>query len=245
FSDAYSNAIEIESVDMGEVLAISDGDIAIKITDGLEGWSYIYFDEKVDISEKENIHFDVYVTDSKFTGKIRFDLSSGYQFPFEFEQGWNSIDIALEDLSDLATPANFSELGSVAFINSTGYARTVYIDNIYAYDGSIEPEEPELPEDPNAPASAASPEHPEEDVTSFFSDTYNSVTTISVNNAGEPVLTMRHVVNTSGDAMMSIKNLNWGMFRLDNYPWSISEDKDYLHLDVYLPSSSASLRVGI
>src|SRR5690606_28977890 len=92
FSDAYTNAVGITSVDEGEILSIAVGDDAVKITDGFDGWTYINLDQAVDIDSKEFIHIDFYVI-SPFTGKVRFNGSSGYVLPSAFVEGWNSFDI--------------------------------------------------------------------------------------------------------------------------------------------------------
>ena len=95
---------------------------------------------------------------------------------------------------------DLTQISKIGFINGGGYDRTVYIDNIYAY-GDLGGDNPSV--DPNAPTVAApTPKHKDTDVKSIFSDAYDNITNLILNNPGSPAAEMAVVTPFEGDNML-------------------------------------------
>lgn len=135
FSGAYTNATNISGFSGPGTSTVETvlGDEMVYMNAGLGGWTYINFETPLNINDYDSIYMDVYLVASPFTMKVRFNASSGYTLSTQIEEGWNRVKVDIDDLRVLATPPDFTQISSIGFINGGGYARTVYIDNIYAY----------------------------------------------------------------------------------------------------------------
>lgn len=139
FSGAYTNATNISGfIGPGtSLVATVLGDEMVSMNAGLSGWTYINFETPLNINDYDSIYMDVYLVASPFTMKLRFNASSGYTLSTQIIEGWNRVKVNIDDLRALATPPDFTNISSIGFINGAGYARTIYIDNIYAYKKDV------------------------------------------------------------------------------------------------------------
>lgn len=183
FSDAYTNATTFKNFS-GTTNATEKsvktilGKDMLYIAGGLNSWDFVNFNTPVDISNCEKLSFDVYVVSGAFDIKVRLSsTSSGYQIPTKLQEGWNRVEVTLDEMKTLATPPNLKSVSSIGFINGGGQVRTIYISNIFAYgsstSGPVDPVEPQLPQPAPTPTQKAA------DVKSIFSDTYTNLTQIS------------------------------------------------------------------
>lgn len=243
FSDAYTNITEIQSfsgVGTGKFLTAFPGDEMIKISGGLNNWSNLHF-TSVNIDNMEYIHIDIFVVRETGTVelKFRFDDGIGNEVVRTLNPGWNNLDIALADLKGTSRLNNVSLF---RMLRTNGYPQNVFIDNIYTH-GILEDTDPGDPSDPNAPTIAAPvPQHAAEDVKSIFSNAYTNITSLVLNNAGNPPLEMTQITPFEGDDMMRFTSLNWGLIKFD--PFIDLNDMDYIHFDVWA-EGTPSIKAGL
>ncbi len=148
FSGAYTNQAVISkfsgpATQTAAKIETVSGDDMIYFETGLNAWSYVHFEETINIDDYEKVHMDVYVVSGAFAFKVLFPsgdidsprLGSSVRFYPDLEEGWNSVDMNLADYRALAADKipDFKKITQIGFINHGGQARTVYIDNIYAY----------------------------------------------------------------------------------------------------------------
>ncbi len=148
FSGVYTNQVAISkfSGPPAQKASVENvlGDDMIYLQDGLNSWSYVHFDQTINIDDYEKIHMDVYVVSGAFSLKVLFPsgnidndkLGSSVMFTPPLQEGWNSVDMNLADYRALAADKvpDFKKVTRIGFINNGGQPRTVYIDNIYAYN---------------------------------------------------------------------------------------------------------------
>lgn len=181
FGDTYTNATTFKNFTSTSAASERSvktilGSEMLYINGGLNGWESINFNSPVDISNSEKLSLDVYVVSGAFDMKIKFSASSSdYKIPTKLQEGWNRVEISLKDLKSLVAPPDLTQVSMFSIINNGGYARTIYIDNIFAYGSSVgEPIDPQLPAQP-----APTPTQNASDVKSIFSDVYTNLTEIS------------------------------------------------------------------
>ena len=144
------------------------------------------FASAIDVSNKTHIHIDYWTPDA--TSIDFFLISNGpaetsYSLPVNATGVWNSIDIPLSQYSgvvNLADVIQFKVVGN----------GTVYFDNIYFHNGTINLNMTNVTSQAVAPtASAPSPTHPQNEALSIFSDVYTDLSGTDFNpNCGQGIV---------------------------------------------------------
>lgn len=206
----------------------------IYIEGGLNSWEHIGFNTAVDISTYDSISFDVYVVKSAFDLKVQLGTNStGIVVLPKLQEGWNRVKVKLANFKFLTTPPDLTVVNQISFINNAGYARTIYIDNIYVF-GS----ESDSPLDPQLPAQLApEPTRDDADVKSIFSDAYTGITTInSFSGTG-----LGKILPLSAQSnIIKIENglNNWANIHFNTIDIN---DKDSLHIDIFVVRESGTI----
>lgn len=218
------------------------GNDMIYFDQGLGGWSFVELGTTINLDDCEALCFDIYVVKTGFTLKVYFGQGASVTIPTPLVEGWNKIEIKLDDYRNLPAGKipDLTQISKIGFINGGGYDRTVYIDNIYAY-GDLGGDNPSV--DPNAPTVAApTPKHKDTDVKSIFSDAYDNITNLILNNPGSPAAEMAVVTPFEGDNMLRFNLLNWALVKFD--PTLNLDGMDYLHFDVWA-ESTRTIKLGL
>lgn len=244
YSGAYTNATTIGS--LSGVGTIKEertvlGDNMLYFENGLNSWSYINFGSPVNISDYNVIFMDIYVV-SGLNTDIKISFGDGTStFNIRVTEGWNKVEIDMNDYRILPIPPNFTQIRKIGIINNSGSARTIYVDNIYACKAVPT----ELLTAPTQPA--ATPTQSISDVLPVFSDAYSNGIGFSVLalTPGSPkkYKGINFPPSTTIDKMFWIKggmtNGDGGL--LFTTPQNVSS-YDYLHLDLYLDGISFPMR---
>lgn len=235
FSSDYTPATTFAgksgSGDICEVRNIKIGNATVPmlyIGTGLNGWCNLNFSPAVDISKYQNLEMDIYLPASPFALKTRLqEGTTAVVAEPRLEVGWNHVTLSLSQFRNSLTPPSLNEFSQLGLINNGGYARTLYISNIYVSgDASAEVLDPELPE-----TMAPAPDQPDTKVKSIFSDAYVSATTltgITSQNTG----TLKVLSVSPNERLIKIENgLNfWCDLSFASVDLS---DRTYLHIDTY------------
>lgn len=209
-------------------------DQMVYIEGGLNGWEHFGFSNALDISNYDSISFDVYVVKSAFDLKVQLGANStGIVVLPRLQEGWNRVKVKLANFRFLTTPPDLTAVRQISFINNGGYARTVFIDNIYAF-GS----EADSPLDPQLPAQMAPvPTRNASGVKSIFSDAYTGITTItSFSGTG-----LGKILPLSAQSnIIKIENglNNWANIHFNTIDIN---DKDSLHIDIFVVRESGTI----
>ncbi len=244
FSGAYTNVSTITGFSgVGDVKEVRQvlGDDMIYIENGLNEMAYVEFESALNIDTYKVLFMDVYVVATAFNLKVSLgDGSSTFSIPVV--EGWNKVEIDLNDYRVLASPPDLANIAKIGFINDAGYARTIYVDNIYA--ANVTPTEiltgPTLA-GPNTQVAAAT------GVLPIFSDLYpNEVgCTILPNTVGlvKKLKGLNLAGSTDLDRMFFIKTgLNAGD---GGYLFNNTVDVtayEYVHVDFFLDGTSFPVR---
>lgn len=157
FTDTYSNEIGA-SIDVStggttkkfKVLDFNSNlDKMIYVVGGSSGNGGLNFNSAIDVSEYDSLHFDVYINSANLTltTPLRIVIggfatkSSPAVASANVVNGWNSIDVSLEDLAASALANNsasivdYTNLKNKAFwlFAANGGSRTFFLDNVYFY----------------------------------------------------------------------------------------------------------------
>lgn len=146
FCDGYSGNATIKKFSFagagaGSQVLLSDKNV-VKFSGAFAAWSFIEFNETINLEEYDFLCFDVYVIESNFFIKVRFNEASTPPGNSYVKAGgtaktgeWTRIKVDLKDYYNAVTGTKptYNNVTKLAFINHGGQARTVYIDNIYAY----------------------------------------------------------------------------------------------------------------
>ena len=263
FSDSYQNKFQFTPVEgkfKGEfkTVELAPGNYALK----MDEFTYAHFGlgsadgaTAVDVSGYERLHFDIFKPkDSSFNTAIQPGLA-GAATAYSGEQNltpgeWVSVDIKVADFNAAGLSAIKTMLLKDKSNNTKG---TLYVDNVYFYNGdpvtplpgvAVDPslsggdEEPEV--DPTAPTvSAPVPTHDADKVKSAFSDAYPAFTKWDYAGYGAAMNTLKINGNDNitklagGWAAISIGGRNLG-------------DMEFLHFDVYTPADNGitDIRMG-
>lgn len=142
YSGAYTNAVGIKGFTVPgktqtDFRTTVLGDEMIYFEGALNSWTSIKFDNPVDIDAYDVVYADVYLVSGASTKlKVMFQNSTYNCIVATLNEGWNKVEIKLDDFrnppSDAKqpTPPDFKAVEQIGFLNNSGYARTVYIDNI-------------------------------------------------------------------------------------------------------------------
>jgi aryl-phospho-beta-D-glucosidase BglC (GH1 family) len=238
FCGVYTNPAAISSITGSsavtkEVREVS-GDEMIFIDGGLNSWEFINFSQSLDISQYDTFAFDIYIVAGGTPLKIKLSSTSSEVITSELPEGWSRVEIKLADFKNLATPPDLTRVNQIALLNSKGYARIAYIDNIYAFGAASVITDPELPSQP-APA----PTYAADNVKSIYSDAYTSVTSLS-QFSGTGTYKFFTIGN---DQVMKIEGgLNyWSNIHLS--PSINLNDAESLHFDVFVVRESGTIEL--
>lgn len=252
FSSAYTNATEVKGFSgtpaTKEVRQVAGRDLLY--IGGLNSWDYVEFQNAVDISKYQKFHMDVYTTADDLNIKVRFGGSSSVNYDKTLQVGWNRIEFDIADYlaASVATKPNFSAVDKIGFINHTGNARPVYIDNIYVsgLTGGEEPgTDPEgyadapttLPDAPTAPADM---------VLALFSSDYTPATTFAGKSGSGDICEVRNI--KIGNATVPMLYIGTGLNGWCNLNFSPAVDiskYQNLEMDIYLPASPFALKTRL
>ncbi len=183
FSDAYDDVpVDTWRTDWSQAVLLDTliADNAVKKYSALNFVGIETANTQIDASSMTHFHVNVWTADATEI-KIKlvdFGPNGVYDGPGEgddaeheltiespAQQEWVSLDIPLADFTGLTTRSNLTQY---IFSGAPTGANTIFMDNIYFYDGS---------NIVTAPTTAApAPTVPEADVISLFSDTYTDVT---------------------------------------------------------------------
>lgn len=242
FSGAYTNVATISGFSgVGDVKDVRQvlGDDMIYIENGLNDMAYVEFESALNIDTYKVLFMDVYVVATAFNLKVSLgDGSSTFSIPVV--EGWNKVEIDLNDYRVLASAPDMANITKMGFINDAGYARTIYVDNIYAANVT--------PTELAATLTSAAPNTPAAAITGIlpiFSDLY----------PGELGFTV--APETIGD-IKKFKGVDFGsgldkMFWLKNglksggggYIFNNTVDAtayEYIHVDIFLDGTSFPVR---
>ncbi|WP_455497256.1 cellulase family glycosylhydrolase [Coprobacter sp.] len=227
FSDAYSNSKGLNAIDgagTGTISAILPSDIMVKIVDGLSDWSNINFEKSVNFTNYANLHVDVYVVGESGTVDVKFKLSDGNDVTRTLNVGWNSIDIPMSELA-----VDLSAINKLSLCNVAAEAKTVYVDNIYAY---------------GLPSAAAIPTHDASDVKSIFSDVYTNKTNVKDFSGTGVGSILTPFADTNEKVIRLADGLNsWAYI---NFSSDINlGNMDNFHMDVFVLRESGTITLKI
>lgn len=241
FSGQYSNATTFTGVTGTSTatkreLASLLNDQMIYIEGGLNSWEHFGFNTAVDISNYDSISFDVYVVKGAFDIKMQLaPNTTGIVVTPKLQEGWNRVKVKLANFKFLTTPPDLTAVSQISFINNGGYARTIFVDNIYVF-GS----ESDSPIDPQLPTQMAPvPTQNASDVKSIFSDAYTGITTItsfSGTGLGKilPLSAQSNIIKIES-GLNNWANIHFNTIDID--------DKDSLHIDIFVVRESGSIEL--
>lgn len=248
YSGYYDNATTVSSLTgtgvFKEFRNVLDDEM-IYFETGLSSWSVVNLSSPVNIAPYNVLILDIYVVSGNFNMKVRLADGSS-TFNIGVVEGWNRIQVDLTDYLMLALPPDLSQVASISFLNDGGYARTVYIDNIYACN-AVHPEQLVMPATP-----AVAPTQAEKFVLPIFSESYSNNIGFTVDAAtpGSPkkFKGKYYSPSTELDKMYWIKdgiNNGSGGFVFTS-PQNVSE-YDYLHFNLFLDGTAfpARFRFGV
>ena len=239
YSGYYDNATAISGFSgSGDKKEISQviGDDMVYIENGLNTWSYVNFTSPLDVNNFSSIHLDVYVVSGDFNLKISFaDRSSNFSIPVV--EGWNRLQLELNDYKAMFNPPNFEAVSFIAFINDEGYKRSIFVDNIYVSNAE-NPEQLLLPALP-----VAAPTHAANYVLPIFSESYSTNVgfNIHLDTPGSPKKFKGKYYSPSTE----IEKMFWINAGMNNggggFLFNSIQDVsayDYLHVDLFLAGTN-------
>ena len=214
FSDAYDDvAVDTWRTEWSDAV-LTDTTIAENAVKKYSALSFVGIEtvsNQIDASTMTHFHVNVWTADATEI-KIKlvdFGANGVYDGPgvgddAEHEiaienpaqEEWVSLDIPLTDFTNLTTRANLAQF---IFVGAPSKGNTIFMDNIYFYDGS---------DIVTGPVTAApAPTVPEADVISLFSDAYTDVT-VDTWRTDWSVATLEDVV-IDGGAVKKYSGLNF------------------------------------
>lgn len=242
FSGAYTNVSTITGFSgVGDVKEVRQvlGDDMIYIENGLNEMAYVEFESALNIDTYKVLFMDVYVVATAFNLKVSLgDGSSTFSIPVV--EGWNKVEIDLNDYRVLASAPDMVNITKMGFINDAGYARTIYVDNIYAANVT--------PTELAATLTSAAPNTPAAAITGIlpiFSDLYPGELgfTVAPETIGD-VKKFKGVDFGSGlDKMFWLKNglkSGGGGYIFNNTVDATAYE--YIHVDIFLDGTSFPIR---
>ena len=226
-TDGIKDILDNSAAKVGSVKDV-EGRQMISIENALNSWVHINFNKTIDISTYGTLHMDVYVVKGAFDCKMQFASNTANVFlsSEKLAEGWNRVVLNLADFTNAVNPADLTQVKEIALINNGGYARTIYVDNIY-----VSGKTGDTPLDPEMPAEMApAPTHDAAKVKSIFSDAYTSYAEVTqLTGTG-----MMKIFNVS--AQQKIMKIEGGLNHWANLNFNPSDfsDRSHLHLDIYI-----------
>ena len=154
-TDGIKDILDNSAAKVGSVKDV-EGRQMISIENALNSWVHINFNKTIDISTYGTLHMDVYVVKGAFDCKMQFASNTANVFlsSEKLAEGWNRVVLNLADFTNAVNPADLTQVKEIALINNGGYARTIYVDNIY-----VSGKTGDTPLDPEMPAEMAPAPH--------------------------------------------------------------------------------------
>ena len=210
---------------------ITNGDDALKYAS--LNYQGTQFATAIDVSSKSHLHIDYWTPDA--TSIDFYLISNGpaetsYALPVNATGQWNSIDIPLSQYSGVV---NLSDVIQFKVVGNG----TVYFDNIYFHNGTINLNMTNVSGQAAAPSgSAPTPIHPQNEVLSIFSDAYTDLSGTDFNpNWGQgTVVTTEQIV--PGDDALKYAGLS---YQGTQYTASDVSGKTHLHLDYWTADATS------
>lgn len=233
FSDAYDNVtVDTWRTEWSDAVltdTLITGDAVKKYSQlnfvGIEAVS-----SPIDATSMTHFHVDVWTADATeikiklvdFGADGAFDGGDDVEHEIVIEnptqEEWVSLNIPLSNFTGLTTQAHIAQL---IFVGAPTKGNTIFIDNIYFYDGSG-----------SAPATAApAPTQAQADVISIYSDAYTNIEGVDTN----PFWGQNTVVTTEtveGDNVLLLSGLNYQGIDFHLNMQDVSS-KTMVHLDVW------------
>lgn len=233
FSDAYDNVtVDTWRTEWSDAV-LTDTLIA---GDAVKKYSQLNFvgieavSSPIDATSMTHFHVDVWTADATeikiklvdFGADGAFDGGDDVEHEIVIEnptqEEWVSLNIPLSNFTGLTTQAHIAQL---IFVGAPTKGNTIFIDNIYFYDGSG-----------SAPATAApAPTQAQADVISIYSDAYTNIEGVDTN----PFWGQNTVVTTEtveGDNVLLLSGLNYQGIDFHLNMQDVSS-KTMVHLDVW------------
>ncbi len=238
FSDAYTDVtVDTWRTDWS-IAELSDTLIAnnaVKKYSALNNVGIETASNQIDASAMTHFHVNVWTADATEI-KIKlvdFGANGTYDGPGQgddkeheivienpAQQEWVSLDIPLTDFTGLTTGSNLTQY---IFSGAPTGANTIFVDNMYFYDGS------NLVTEPGTAAPA--PTEAEADVISIFSDAYTNVDGVNTNpDWGQATTVTNETVE--GDNVLFLSGLNYQGIDFAGNMQDVS-GKTMVHLDVW------------
>lgn len=233
FSDAYDDvAVDTWRTEWSDAVFLD----TLIAGDGVKKYSMLNFvgieavSNTIDATSMTHFHVDVWTADATeikiklvdFGPDGAFDGGDDAEHEITIEnpaqEEWVSLNIPLSNFTGLTTQAHIAQL---IFVGAPTKGNTIFIDNIYFYDGSG-----------SAPATAApAPTQAQADVISIYSDAYTNIEGVDTN----PFWGQNTVVTTEtveGDNVLLLSGLNYQGIDFHLNMQDVSS-KTMVHLDVW------------
>lgn len=236
FSDAYDNVtVDTWRTEWSDAV-LTDTLIAgnaVKKYSKLDNVGVETVNNQIDATSMTHFHVDVWTADATEI-KIKlvdFGANKGYDGPGvgddkeheivienPAQEEWVSLNIPLSNFTGLTTRANIAQL---IFVGAPTAANTIFMDNIYFYDGSgLEPA-----------AAAPAPTQAQADVISVYSDAYTNIEGVDTNPPwGQNTIVTAETVE--GDNVLLLSGLNYQGIDFHLNMQDVS-GKTMVHLDVW------------
>ena len=200
------------------------------VNTGLNSWTNLYFNDAQNLTDYEKLDLDIYNVGGNFSLKVR--LSNGTTSVVSSEQlatGWNHVELNLADFAAGDKPADLTAVNSVDLINNGGYARTLYVANIYA-SGNKNAEDAAFDK---LDAVAPTPTTAADSVLNVFSEHYDNPmgVTLGSNVTGRVISTKKF---GAADNFVYIENMKGGTTTGIMFNQAIDATSyDSIHIDIY------------
>lgn len=235
FSDAYDDvSVDTWRTDWS-VAVLTDTTIAGNAVKKYSALNFVGIEtasNQIDATSMTHFHVNVWTADATeikiklvdFGADGAFDGGDDVEHEITIEnpaqEEWVSLDIPLSDFTNLTTRAN---LAQYIFVGAPTGSNTIFMDNIYFYDGS---------DIVTAPSTAApTPTVAEADVISVFSDAYTNIEGVNTNpDWGQATTVTNETVE--GDNVLFLSGLNYQGIDFAGNMQDVS-GKTMVHLDVW------------
>lgn len=233
FSDAYDDvAVDTWRTEWSDAVFLD----TLIAGDAVKKYSMLNFvgieavSNTIDATSMTHFHVDVWTADATeikiklvdFGPDGAFDGGDDAEHEITIEdpaqEAWLSLDIPLKNFTGLTTRAHIAQL---IFVGAPTKGNTIFIDNIYFYDGSG-----------SAPATAApAPTQAQADVISVYSDAYTNIEGVDTNPPwGQNTIVTAETVE--GDNVLLLSGLNYQGIDFHLNMQDVS-GKTMVHLDVW------------
>ena len=211
-------------------------------------WAGIDFHDPVDASTTTHFHMDVWTPDATSAAgsfkvllldfgvdgviggsdDTQHELSlSSSTSPALATDAWTQLDIPLSDFTGLTATSNIGQMVI------SGSIDTVYMDNIYFFEGEEPPPPGEAPS-----VAAPAPTVSADSVVSVFSGAYTDVTIPNWYTYWENTTTLVEKIGIDGDSLIQFTLLNWAGIE---FPEPVdASTTTHFHMDVWTPDATSA-----